>query len=411
MALEKGEEQDRNINGDSIFFKHAGSDFKTVIKDVLSTHPEESFCFLNEGKLREKVGIFREHFLPEMEERKIIYAMKANPKRRILKILREEGIDGFDCASLNEVREALLHVSDAGVFFSNPVTTAKTIRYASSRGVSYFTAQSRAGVEKILQNAQNSPEIVIRLQTLNEEAKINLSTKYGISAEETKELLRFTRNKTDNTLYGICINMGSQNTSPETFEKGIEYMADVARSEGGVSSIDIGGGIPVNYFEDDKFDIRQILDYISQSIRANLKGVLRSDANDPKIIIEPGRSIIADSVDLTIPILGMEYRGNKRTIYINDGVFMSFSDAVIHDWKYEFDVFTKDGREISESRNPCIVYGNTCDSGDTLGEILLPTDLREGDFLWVRNAGAYMDSQASHFNGFEPPHYVAYNRQ
>ena len=398
----------------TILSDHPDCDLNSVMHDVLSAHPEESFCFLNEGKLRKKVSILQEHFLPEMKERRIIYAMKANPRRRILEILAEEGIDGFDCASAHEADEALHYVSGSEAFFNHPIKTLQAIKGAYQKGVRYFTAQTKEGIEKILQgtlpaNFNDLSEVVVRLQTLNKKAKINLSTKYGATEEDARQMLRFLRDDVKNVLAGLSMNTGSQNSSPATFEKGIEYMANIARDEGGVNSINLGGGIPVNYFDEDHFDTREFLQRISQSVRDNIKGVFHYDAHDPKIIIEPGRSIIADAVDLAIPVLEIEKRGGKPCAYINDGVFCSFSDVAVHGWEYNFDVFSKDGRKISNSKKPYVVYGNTCDSGDTLGEVLLPDNLKTGDFLHVRNAGAYLDSQASRFNGFNPPEYVSYN--
>ena len=392
---------------DSIYYRHPKSDLNDVMPEMLDTCPEESLCFLNEGKLREKVGILRDNFLPENEHRRILYSVKANAKNRIIKILSEEGIDGFDCSSPNEIDMALAQNPEAEIFFNNPIRTANAIKRALERDVRYFAVQSRRGIEKILQTApQGAPEISVRLQTLNPEAKIDLSKKFGVTEETAKELLRFL--KASNVRRGLSIHTGSQNTSPRAFEEGIGFMTGIARSEGGVNSVNLGGGIPVDYFEGGDFDFREYLELISRYVRNNIKGAL-DKASDPQIILELGRAIIAESVDLAIPVLATEKRLGKKCVYINDGVFTSFSDYPIHGWKYNLKTIGKNGRKLSETKEPYIVFGRTCDSGDTLGEADLPSDLKEGDHIWVPNAGAYMDTQASFFNGYEPPKYVAYN--
>jgi len=394
----------RKSNG--VRIAHPGKDLDAVMTEVLSAYPDELFCFLNENKLRKNVGILSAYFLPTDERRKILYALKANPLDRIVQILNEEGIDGFDCASPQEIDLALGLNPKAEIYFNHPIKTRGAIRTALQRGVRYFAAQAKKEIEKILEPAtpHDYPEIAIRLQTWNEKAKINLSTKFGASETDTGEMLKMLKDKA--APRGLCIHTGSQNESPEAFESGIELMASIAKSEGGVHSINVGGGIPVNIHPD---DIKNFLTRISQSVRDNLRGVLAEDARSPKIILEPGRAIIAEAVDMAIPVLAVEKRWGKKCAYIHDGVFTSFSDYPIHHWKWHFQTFSTTGREFSAVKEPYVVFGRTCDSGDTLGEILLPDDLREGDFLRVPSAGAYMDSQASNFNGFGPPKYVSYN--
>jgi len=407
-----------------IQYDHPDYDLNIVMDDVLNEEPDESFCFLNEGKLRETMRLIRFHFLPENQHRKIIYAIKANPKKRILKILLEEGIDGFDCASRNEIAQVLAQDPKAEIFFNNPINPPSAIKYAVEKGVRYFTVQNRAEIEKILTRTgsghtapdhkedQALPEISIRLQTLNEHAKINLSTKYGATEADTKKLLKALNGQNSKAAHaGLSIHTGSQNASAKTFERGIELMTAIAREVGGVSSINVGGGIPVNYHPDENYDVVEYLKRISKAVRDNLKDVmLKNPSLEPKIILELGRAIIAPAVDLAIPILAVEKRGGKKCLYMNDGVFTSFSDATIHDWRYHFKTIGKRRRKLSSSREPYVLFGRTCDSGDVLGELELPEDLKAGDYLWVRNAGAYLDSQSSLFNGFEPPKYVSYNQ-
>jgi diaminopimelate decarboxylase len=148
------------------------------------------------------------------------------------------------------------------------------------------------------------------------------------------------------------------------------------------------------------------LEVISNAIEEH---ALESLLEDPKIIIELGRAIVAEAVDLAIPVLSAETRDGKRCLYFNDGIYTCFIDAVVHGWKYAFKTIPKKGHSLSARMVPFELFGRTCDSGDTLGEIDLPKNIREGDYLWVKSAGAYLDSVASGFNGFDPPKYVTYN--
>jgi len=391
------------------------SNRKTAMTEVLNAYPEETFYFLNEGRLIRNVGIFHDHFIPELAEyRRIIYAMKANPKSCILGKLQSEGIDGFDCATFSEVLEGLNHTDGDGIFLNHPIKKEKDIRGAHSLGVSHFTAQDRDEIEKILKGATSSshlpPEIAVRLLTPNNEAVINLSEKFGTTAEEGRGLLKYIQDEAPYADTGVSIHTGSQNTSLQAFKMGIELMGQIASDVGGVSSINVGGGLPVNYRRGDNFNIRKFLSEISESIRGIIGSALKLNADVPKIIIEPGRSMVANTLDLAIPILSVQGRDQGPCIYIDDGIFGSFSDSPIHKWRYPIRAMTKDGEVIKGDKKEVTVYGNTCDSKDVLdGRYDLPIDIKAGDYLWVPTAGSYMDSQRSNFHLFEPPRYVVYN--
>jgi ornithine decarboxylase len=389
-------------------------DLESVMSEVLWNGSEESFCFLNEGKLREKMRFLKEHFHRGNEWRKIFYAVKANPKNRILQILLEEGVDGFDCASIREIDLALAQNVRSDVLFNNPVKPLDQMREAYQRGVRYFTAQSRGEIERILRVVgprQPRPDatVAVRVTTPNEDAEIDLSDKYGASVEDAVGMLRALKER-GGVSRGLAIHTGSQNKNPETFRKGIELMTRIARNEGGVASLNLGGGIPVNYHPRDHFETKEFLEAIDDSIQKNLKGALVPDGHvEPKIILELGRAIVAEAVDLAIPVLSSEVRNGERCLYVNDGVFTSFSDAVVHQWPYYFNVVRKEGGTSGNGLESYRLHGRTCDSGDTLGKVNLPAGLESGDYLWVKNAGAYLDSQTSYFNGFDPPTYVSYN--
>ena len=121
--------------------------------------------------------------------------------------------------------------------------------------------------------------------------------------------------------------------------------------------------------------------------------------------------MIGPSVDLIVPIMEViENKGPLRTLAISDGIFSSFSDASIHNWEYFFKAFDSFGEVIETDKfESYYLAGKSCDSGDIIKEVKLPANLRPGDYLWVPNAGAYLSSQATNFNGFQPHNYKSYN--
>lgn len=396
----------------SVEVAHVGNELGEVMNEMIRESPDESFCFLNEGRLREKAQIIRKGFLDGDSRRRVTYAVKANPKRRIIQILMEEGIRGFDCASLGEIDLVQRESRDAEVYFNNPVKSLSQVRESWEKGVRYYSVQNREEIEKVMEarlDHGDPANIAVRLSTSNSGAVINLSDKFGASIASSRELLRMVK-EVPGLTRGLAIHTGSQNHDPGMFRRGIELMAGLARQEGAVESLNVGGGIPVNYHPGENYDCEAYLRVISQAIHDQIRGVMaEGESSDPRIILELGRAMVAESVDLAIPILSSDTREGKKCLYINDGVFTSFSDSPVHGWEYHFEAIRKDGRPVPTGREPYLVFGRTCDSGDQLGTVLLPEGLASGDWLWVRNAGAYLDSQSTFFNGLMPPTYVSYN--
>lgn len=389
-----------------LFTPHLDEAFQRVTDEL----PEEGFYFLNIQNLQKRVQLLQKMFLSEAEGRRIAYAVKANPQRKILEILHQAGVNSFDCASMGEIEEVLSTVDEkkVEVLFNHPIKKERDIRNAVRMGVRHFTVQTRREIEKVLLNCESirpdELEIVVRLDTPTQHDGINLSEKFGASTEDVRSMIRMIKALGANP--GLSIHTGSQNTDPGIFVEGISKMMDMAREVGGVSTINIGGGLPANIHQHDRFDLEHYLGAISNAIRASIEGVF---SGLPNIIIEPGRGMVAEAADALIPILSVEERRGEKVMYIDDGIFTSFSDLIIHRWKYPFRGWKKNGAPLSDSRIPYRVFGRTCDSGDALGIIDLPEDLQEGDYLHIPTAGAYLSSQSSEFNGFKPHRYAYYN--
>lgn len=407
--------ESRNLiytNNENLDLEHTARDLKHAVFEVLNAYPEHGFCFLNEKALREKIGFIQDNFLPDSKAARIAYAIKANPKKRILETVSQAGITDFDCASPGEIESILTVNPDANILYNNPVKFRRQVKEASRMGVKHFTAQTQIGVERILENvvpydAESPLEIAVRMQTLNKDADINLSTKFGTNPEAVRKMIEFLANET-HAKPGIAVNTGSQNKNPETFRHSIKQIAEVIRGIRELVIINLGGGFPVNYHESENFDLKRYFELINRTIKKVLHDVLADES--AQIIIEPGRSIVAESVDLFIPIMERENRNGEECVYMDDGIFTSFSDSTIHKWGYAFRPFSLEGKTFSKDQNKSFtLHGRTCDSGDKVAQVTLPVNIDEGDYLWVPNAGAYLDSQASRFNGFEPHRYVYYN--
>ncbi len=397
--------------GERDVVEHPGKELSSVLADVFSQYPEESFYFLNEGVLRRTAEIFQEYFLPSDDRRRIAYAVKANPHPEVLRILSESGINAFDCASGGEIESVFSVNHEAEIFFNHPHKKQKEIVTATQKGVRHFTADILAEVEKILSITKH-PEIALRLKTLNPEgAAINLSEKFGLLFEEVRQLLPEIQKQ--GAIPCLSMNVGSQVWDRESYRRNFLRLVELVRdTKTRVMAVNLGGGIPVRIQDsvDQNHDLlRCYLQEMTDVIGERVDEVLLS-GEKAKIIIEPGRSMVASAVDLAISILNVR-EGNPPALYIDDGVFTSFSDADIHGWKYVMRGIDDQGKEILDrSVRDYILCGRTCDSGDVIRSQSLVEGLTTKDYVQVPNAGAYLSSQAAiNFNGYPAHRYVLYN--
>lgn len=394
---------------DATLLTCASSDLDSAFQEMLTCAPEETCYFLNERALRTQKQLFDSHFLPDYPSRHIAYAVKANPRRRILQILSEEGMDYFDCASINEISRVQAVQPRATNLYNHPIKRSCDIKQALKQGVDTFTVQSREEVKKIFDSAAlGQPlNIMLRLSTLNAAAGIDLSTKYGADIHTAQQLLVYLRaSSREHLRTSVSVNTGSQNSDANSFIEGMKYIRYFADAHEVFDTVNLGGGIPVSYASNDDYSTIQYLDTITAGVQDILSDHLVADSH---IVIEPGRSLVAPVVDLTIPVLAKEERGGKPCIYAHDGIFTSFTDHVVHGWPYYFRVLDHHGRERTGATVSHTFFGHTCDSGDVMHEVPLPSDVQAGDYLWLQNAGAYMDSQATRFNGLEPAKYISFN--
>jgi len=116
-----------------------------------------------------------------------------------------------------------------------------------------------------------------------------------------------------------------------------------------------------------------------------------------RVIAEPGRFLVSDAGYFVCRIMGTATRANKRWMHLDAGLFGGIIETA-EGLKYKIRT-DRAGPDI-----PWNVAGPTCDSIDVvMRDEPLPSDLQEGDYIYLRNAGAYTTAYASGFNGFPLP--------
>jgi len=322
---------------------------------------------------------------------RVLYAVKCNPHPKVLAALCKSGIRHFDTASLPEIAQVREAHRDAETYFMHPAKARAVVRTAYEvYGVRHFVIDHGAELEKILAVTGGESVIVhVRVKTPETKALYNLASKFGAPPEIAGGLLKAVRR--EGLRSGLAFHVGSQCMTTDAYRHALEIVGNVIDIAGtDIDFLDVGGGFPANYPDDNVPALAEYIDVIVEGVRR--LGV----RNDCVLMCEPGRALVADACSLLVQVLLRK----ETEIYINDGIYGSLAEIAITKMHLPVRLIRLDGTPSTTSK-PFTVYGPTCDSLDILPHPFeLPDDVREGDWLEIGQIGAYSNAAATRFNGF-----------
>lgn len=323
----------------------------------------------------------------------VFYAMKANNHPTVIRLLDRLG-SGFDIASAGELR--LLRsfgIAGSRVAFSNPVKIPADISYAYEQGVRLFAADTVAEVEKLAILAPSS-DVYMRVAVDNSGSGWPLFGKFGASCEEAvaagvraKELgLRMA---------GLTFHVGSQCENVVNWRHAISDCAKIwnKMKELGIEPylLDIGGGLPAPY----RNDVPTVAEVGTQAMEAVRE--LLPDAR--RIIIEPGRFMVAEAGTFVASVIGMATRNGELKATLDAGLFSGLMEAYEAFW-YPTEVVSDRVGDVRMEK--VTLVGPTCDSVDVIAKDIMLPALQIGDRIVFSCAGAYTNSYEN-YNGFAFP--------
>ena len=327
---------------------------------------------------------------------KSMFAVKANPFPAVINSLWDSGIRCFDTASLPEIELVHKLHPNAELFYMNPVRIHGTVRDSYDKyGVRNFVVDHPNELARVLNEITPSDTtIFVRTAVPNKDAIYDLSTKFGASMKDTLWMLDLVRSSGAEA--ALAFNMGSMVMDPKSYEIGIKLCTDILHKTGlTIQKLDIGGGFPWVYPDIKAPNIEAYFSLISQA--SNDLPL----AEGATLYCEPGRSMVADGMSLIVQVLLKK----ENCIYINDGVYGSFSESNISNGEvwYPTKIIRPNGPEPSQELKMMTVFGPTCDSLDKLPRpIPFPIDIAEGDWIEIGTMGGYSNSVRTAFNGFYP---------
>ncbi|KGK21781.1 ornithine decarboxylase [Vibrio navarrensis] len=328
------------------------------------------------------------------------YALKPLPHPVVVRTLLAEGAS-FDLATSGEVDL----VAQEGVpaeltIHTHPIKRDADIRDALAYGCNVFVVDNLNELAKFKAYSEEV-ELLVRLSFRNSEAFADLSKKFGCSPEQALTIIE-TAQAWNIRIKGLSFHVGSQTTNPHKYVEAIHTCHRVMQQvvEMGLpalSTLDIGGGFPVNYTQQ-VMPIEEFCAPINQALNALPDTV--------HVLAEPGRFICAPAVTSVASVMGQAEREGQIWYYLDDGIYGSFSGLMFDDAKYPL-VTIKQGGELL----PSVLSGPTCDSVDVIAENIMLPKLENGDLVIGRTMGAYTSATATDFNFFKRAQTIALNEQ
>jgi diaminopimelate decarboxylase len=356
-----------------------------------------------EDDIRWRAREYRRAFEERTGNYEVLFASKALPMTAAYRLCVEEDLS-VDVASGGELRMALAAGFDpARIHMHGNNKTEAELRYAFDSGVGHLILDSFDEIERADHLLDRPQRVLIRLtpgikpsthsyvQTGQLDSKFGFGLADGL-AESAVERVRASRHL---ELVGLHAHIGSQIFELEPYTKAIEVLAEFTRSvDLEPELLNVGGGLGIAYLESD--EPPSIEDYVEVKVN----GVRRVFDPAPRILVEPGRSLVGNAGITAYRVGTVKEIPGVRTYVSVDGGMSDNTRPMLYDARYEALIADRAG-EVPDT--PATVAGMHCESGDVLvrdSELAAP---RVGDVLVTPATGAYGYAMASNYNGVPRP--------
>jgi diaminopimelate decarboxylase len=329
---------------------------------------------------------------------RFFYAAKALTNINILKYIRAIGCN-VDCSSINEVMLALkAGFSPGNILYTSNNIDFSEIEAAKEQGV-HINIDSLSNLEKFGKKFGHSYPVGMRLRpNIMAGGNLKISTghaesKFGVPLEQVRKVLKVVQD-TNLQIRGLHIHTGSEIRNVKVFARGIEVLFEAARQFPELTFLDLGGGFKVPYEPGEK---GTNIEKLARKVKEEFEWFERVYNRHLQVWFEPGKFLVSEAGHFITRVNVIKKSG--RTIFAGvDSGMNHLIRPMFYGAYHQIDNISNPGGKL-KSYN---VVGNICET-DTFAENRELNEVREGDFLVFRNAGAYGFEMSSHYNSrFKP---------
>jgi diaminopimelate decarboxylase len=347
---------------------------------------------VDEGALRARARRYRTAFTTLHPDTLVCFACKSFPSASVIRILVEEGL-GCDVVGGELAFALAARARPETVLMHGNAKTDADIGAALDARIGWIVVDGFDDIERIARLATRRTPVLLRVlpgieaDTHEAMATGGAGAKFGLPADQVPEALRLMRRSPLIEVQGVHAHIGSAVTNLDQFEAAVAALAELERFK----VYDVGGGLGVRYVPSD--DVPSIEEYARRTVAA----VHRHLGPDVRLIVEPGRSMVAPT-GVTIYRVVTVKRGARTHVAVDGGMGDNLEPALYGQRFAPFVVGRWD-----EPAETVDLVGRHCESGDVLVADAQLAPARRDDLVVVPVTGAYCFTMANTYNAAPRP--------
>ena len=329
---------------------------------------------------------------------RFFYAAKALTNINILKYILSIGCN-VDCSSINEVKLGMkAGFAPQNILYTSNNVSFEEIEEAKNIGV-HINIDSISNLQKFGKKFGHTYPVGVRLRpNIMAGGNLKISTghadsKFGVPLEDIEAVIEVVK-ETGLYIRTLHIHTGSEIKDVEVFVKGIEVLFDIVNYFPELEVIDLGGGFKVPYMPGEEGTDIELL---GKKVKEEFKLYEEKNNRHFRVWFEPGKFLVSEAGYFITKVNVIKQAGNIIFAGVDSGL-----NHLIRPMFYGAYHEIENISNPSGTKRNYNVVGNICET-DTFAENRLLPEIREGDYLVFRNAGAYCFEMSSNYNSrFRP---------
>lgn len=353
--------------------------------------------------INDKIHKLKDNFKSNLYKTEIIYASKAFSVKEMLRVIMDKGLS-LDTVSIGEIYTAINVGFDLNkIYFHGNNKSYDDLVFALNNNVGTIVVDNYMELlllDEVAKSLNKVQKIMIRLN-LGIEAHTHkyivtshVDSKFGVlyNSDDYKNMINFINNSNNIKLIGFHSHIGSQIFELDAYKAEIEKLIRISKEFSYPLELNLGGGFGAFYTNEDK---PIPLDEVAKFLVKTTDEVLnKENAKIAKLLIEPGRSIVAEAGTTLYTIGFIKKTPNKEYYFIDGGMTDNIRPAL---YQAKYDAFIV-GKENDERSHTVTIAGKCCESGDLIIEDYKLPPATSGDLLVTKTTGAYGYAMSSNYN-------------
>ncbi|QRY48922.1 diaminopimelate decarboxylase [Mycolicibacterium boenickei] len=345
---------------------------------------------VDEGALRQRAADYLAAFRSRWQRSDVAFASKSFPCTAVQRVMVSEGLH-LDVAGGGEILSAIKAGADpARLVLHGNAKTDEELTLAVGHGVGLVVVDNFDDIdrlERIVPAGHKQPCLVrvipgVEAATHASQATGHAGSKFGLMPADARAAIARIDASPRLRLDGVHTHVGSQLLDVEQLAAAVEPIAALGTFE----VYDLGGGLGVRYTYDEH---SPSLDDYAEAMVAQARELL---PHDSRIIVEPGRSMVATSACTLYRVTTVK-RGVITHVAVDGGMGDNL-EVSLTGQRFEATIAGRVGGGETVS-----VVGRHCESGDQLIDAVTLRDPKVGDLLAVPVTGAYCYTMSNQYNG------------